>query len=442
LLDALRGAQVVFVYVVLFSLGDQMRILFLVFLVVVNVPVCRSASDILPGETSSSNGPPVSAFVFQDLSPKLWRETVAKWEAQVKTATSNRTGGAGGNITGIAQSFVPHCDRICAVEACAYAVSRKEGWLRFDIHEDDADQPSSKVLCRTWLRVDPGCPVRYGYMVFDVPDIEVIATQRYWFTLVEYSESGTLVNIGYSHGNQYDEGRVLGPESSMSSDFDVKFSIIEECPPFPGLRKLTGDELARVPSPIWANGDWREMPPRATREQRESAWSSRVEGLMGRLVLRKEPLHGDYGFGIGLEMYNDSGCDLYVPMWNPECVQISVWSADGKLVPPELESGRFMSRNEAPVVLPAGGYISYSIPHYWRPTKHNGRGNFEWNGRHWDLPGGIYELRAEYKSLFARSPVPERSCLWYGRLILPPMRIVVRADGSAESAAPVQGPSQ
>ena len=276
-------------------------------------------------------------------------------------------------------------------------------------------------------------------MTFDVPDILVSATQKYWFTYVEYvsrdSPSQSITNLGSCRGNQYRQGQLLRQNrSEPSDDEDAKFRIVAECPPIPGLREPTEKERARVPSPLWSNGHWRELPPCASRQQRESAWSSKILGLTGRLVVRQEPHESRYG--LSMDLYNDSGRALLVSLWNPKSIRISVWSQDGKMVAPTEESLRAIYGSDRQVSLPAHGYVGYSIPGSGRIRK-SGRGAIlQWNGWRWALPPGVYELRSEYMSLSGTSPIPEGTHLWDGRLTLPPVRIAVKEDGTAGPVAP------
>ncbi len=363
---------------------------------------------------------------------------MADWRSHVTIAAQHITGDTGGNNSSFAQSFVPNCDRIEAIEVCAYPVSGT-GWIRFDIHEDDNNKPSHEVLCRTWVQVDHHCPIPHGgFITLDVPDILVTATQKYWFTFVEYaskdSPSQSLTNLGSSRGNQYPDGQLFRPDSFQpSDDEDATFRIIAKCPSVPGLREITAREQATVPSPIWANGDWREMLPNQTREERGSTWSAKVLGLIGRLVIRQLPYNGR--LCLALELYNDSGGTRSVSLWNPKNVEIQLCTQDGKTVPPEEITFRAIHTSVRQVSLPSRCWAGSSFDDSGDIHMSDGHAIVRWDNQRWTLSPGVYELRSEYSSLAGLPPPATGGDLWDGRLTLPPLRIVVKDDGTLQPFA-------
>jgi hypothetical protein len=379
---------------------------------------------------------PVSVFVFESsMNPKKWPDAMTSWRSRCKVALRNEKPGGGGNATALAQSFIPRCKTIAAIELSAYPVSGS-GWIRLDIHADDNNRPAHEVLARTWLRVDATCPVpHYGFMPFDVPDTPVVSDRRYWFTYVEFvardSPIQSIMNLGYSPDNNYGDGQLLRRNYfTPSQESDIRFKIIEECPTVPGLREPTEEERGAVPQ---SNGHWREVPPRAAQERANSLWSSKVLGLTGRLIIRQEPYED--GYGLNVDLYNDSGSSVLIPLWSPKSVRISVCSQEGTLVSPEEESLRALYGSERHVSFPSHGYAAFSVPGSGKLQQSNGQAILRWNDHHWSLSPGIYELRGEYQSISGAPSPPEGTHLWDGYLTFSPVLIVVKKDGTAEPCA-------
>lgn len=396
-------------------------------------------------EAADSQGLPTAAFVFDNsLDRTQWRQVMNTWRGRSAVAARNLAGQAGGNNTGFAQSFVPKCNKIAAIELCVYPVSGI-GYIRLDIHEDDHNAPSHEVLARVWLRIDADCPVpHYGFMPFDIPDIEVNPERKYWFTYLEYvtkgSPSGSLTNLGTSQNNNYTEGQLMrGHEFTPSQKEDARFRIIAECPPVPTLRQLPAAEHASLPPYPWANGDWREVLPYTSHPEKGATWSRKVLGLVGRMVVHDRS--GAGRIGLAVELRNTAGATLDLELRNPNNTLLEVRNPDGEVVPPSgkpAASGRSMGFRLATgrhVLLPPRCYVGYSLtPAGWISASGK-RGNLDLKEAYWRLAPGKYVLYGEYRSSKRRGAAEdqaERAKLWDGRLLLPPVYIRVKKDGTAE----------
>ncbi len=391
--------------------------------------------------------PPTTYYAFRkEVKRAEWTTIFDKWHSQCVTGGANLQGRAGGNMTGFAQSFVPHREKIAAVALCVYPVSGI-GWIRLDVCRDENNAPSHEVLSRTWLRVDAGCPVsHYGFMVFDIPDIEVEPQRKYWLTYLEFlskdSPSGSLSNLGRSINNDYVEGQLMSMhEFAPSLDRDARFQIISSCPTIPWLRSLADAERELLPSYPWDDCDWRETSPLVeTPEIKVDAWSRKVLGLVGRLRIHN--MSGAGRIGLSLELQNTAGTPLAVAVRNNENLHLEVRGTDGRPVPPlgiprvdefvEFRAGtRFMT-------VPLDCYVGYSLtPPGWQDSS-PGRGNLDLGRQHWDLSPGIYTLYGQY---FSRGDTwqgagnDDKVRKWTGRLTLLPLTIRVKEDRTAETPA-------
>lgn len=184
-----------------------------------------------------------------------WQALIQKWAEAGTVCASNLTGNAGGGLD--SQSFIPHCDKIAAIEICLYPVGKGKGWLRLDLSEDALNRPSSNILARCWVRMDKDCPVPHsGFMVFAFPDIKVHPEKTYWFQLKSLpdpdcpKEDTSLCNAGFSQNNRYKEGGHLEwVDLGMDQSFDVKFAILSRAIPFPPMKRVIGEELRNLPQP-------------------------------------------------------------------------------------------------------------------------------------------------------------------------------------------------
>ena len=57
-----------------------------------------------------------------------------------RVCTQNLEGSSAGS-TVFAQSFVPHCGKIGAIEVATYPIQTVTGWLRLELHEANGNQP-------------------------------------------------------------------------------------------------------------------------------------------------------------------------------------------------------------------------------------------------------------------------------------------------------------
>jgi hypothetical protein len=231
-----------------------------------------TVSSVLGGETLTPRlfpqNPadiPQRFFVFEtppglsrQQAEKRWSASFAKWSQTAVVSISNTTGNAvsGG---GFGQSFIPHCSAIKAVVVQCYPVSRSGGWFRLDLCEDENGLPAKFVLARTWLRIDPSCPVPYaGFMVFDLGDVQVAATKHYWILLTEHRDDKKTIDVitnGIA-GSKYSEGTFLVGKFSPTNS-GRNFQIISKCDPCSGIRPATETEKASLPDFNIIGFDWK-----------------------------------------------------------------------------------------------------------------------------------------------------------------------------------------
>ncbi len=180
-----------------------------------------------------------------------WIDTVTKWSERANVCVSNMTGNIGLAGT-IAQSFVPHCDRISMMLVMTYPIQSGWGWVRVDLCEDREGRPGEYVLARSWLRMDRDCPVPHsGFAPYPIPTTHVDPKRLYWLQVREFPDEDSpaphnITNIGLSPGNRYAEGALLGDPSDSGND--ALFMIVSQSEEFPFLHNLTRDDLERLPA--------------------------------------------------------------------------------------------------------------------------------------------------------------------------------------------------
>lgn len=206
---------------------------------------------------------PQAFFVFGTQDRSGWKRLMAGWRAKATVAAKHTEGTAGGNYTAFAQSFIPRCKQIAAVELCTYPVSGL-GWIRVDICEDDDGKPGEYVLSRAWLKVEKPCPVPHGgFMVFDIPDITVHPKKTYWLTYAEYvakdSPIQSITNLGLSQGATYSEGKLMRRhEARPSGRHDARFRIVSKCGKVPTLRQVKEGALGKLGDHSSAGANWHD----------------------------------------------------------------------------------------------------------------------------------------------------------------------------------------
>lgn len=197
---------------------------------------------------SSANG----CFAFAAQSEDQWRIGSEKWVRESNVATQHTDGSGGLGVNAVAQSFLPHCEIIRAIQVNLYPVG-SSGWIRFQITEDDGGAPG-QVLDTVWLRIDKLCPVPHGgYMIVPFADVAVKPFETYWFTLVEFRDAREseyhLTNLGVSNIDTYAGGAILlPPKYALPGLFDANFRIVKEYKSLPGIRAATDAEKGFRPS--------------------------------------------------------------------------------------------------------------------------------------------------------------------------------------------------
>ena len=191
---------------------------------------------------------------------KEWRET----EDAVKMGSSN-TGGRAGTSGHFAQSFIPECDEIAAVEVCTYPLSSAHGWLRLDLCKDDGTgKPTKAVLARSWVYAPKGHNFPHGnYILHDFGGVPVEKNEKYWMVSVTYKDpdcSHYLMNYGLSFQvDDYPKGMLWRVSyQSPRGDEDVKFRILSKAEPHPRYRPATEADKKSLPAlgdrhALWEN---------------------------------------------------------------------------------------------------------------------------------------------------------------------------------------------
>jgi hypothetical protein len=154
-------------------------------------------------------------------------------------------------LNAAAQSFIPHCDIIRAIHINLYPIGGT-GWIRFEITDDGGGTPS-QVLDTAWLRIDGDCQVPVqGYMIVPFADVAVNPNHTYWFTIVEFRDSGAktnITNLGSLDTDTYAEGKLLLPAKyKVPGIFDTNFRIVKEYKSLPGIRAASDSEKQKLPS--------------------------------------------------------------------------------------------------------------------------------------------------------------------------------------------------
>ncbi|NQT02410.1 MAG: hypothetical protein HQ580_10325 [Planctomycetes bacterium] len=207
---------------------------------------------------------PQSFYVFKEQSHTDWRASISNWRTNACISVEYMEGISGGGFRDFAQSFVPHCKKIEAVELATYPVNAA-GWIRVCIFKDEEKKPG-KELARCWLRIEENCPIPHGgYVTYDIPNVRVKPEIMYWVTFNELADeeyvgqnsTGSVTNTGFSRDNTYDEGKLMvGSLRGIHENGDVKFRIIAKCDVVPTLRKASSDEQESLPEYDFQNASW------------------------------------------------------------------------------------------------------------------------------------------------------------------------------------------
>jgi len=204
------------------------------------IPQVVYVFDIKPDE------PNAKVFVRLEKEMKAWRLKAAVAVSHTK-GTSTRSGA-------FAQSFIPRCNSIKAIETGAFATQSGSGWVCLDVRADQGGMPGAHVLSRAWVRIEKSTPGRPDLcLVFDIPDIAVEADKTYWITFSEHldpaQDHGNLTNHKYANNRAYADGKYLRQGRQTPYDNrDAVFSIISECESVPLLRKATDEEKKKLPT--------------------------------------------------------------------------------------------------------------------------------------------------------------------------------------------------
>ena len=181
---------------------------------------------------------PGSRADYQD-EDKKWRE-----EKGIKMGSSN-TDGRAGTSGHFAQSFLPKCDKISAVEVCTYPLSGAHGWLRLDLCKDDGGKPSKAVLARSWVYAPKGHGFPHGnYIVHDFGEVPVEPDEKHWIVSVTFQDPDCtkyLINYGLSFQvDDYPDGMLWRVSyTSPRGNEDVKFRVLSEAAAHPRYRPAT-----------------------------------------------------------------------------------------------------------------------------------------------------------------------------------------------------------
>jgi hypothetical protein len=165
----------------------------------------------------------------------------------------------------LAQSFVPHCEKIETVQLASYPTIGTRGWIRVDLTEDDNGKPG-RLLARSWVRVDRGCDVPvYGYMPYPLGTVKVQQGKTYWMTFDEFVDADllsahstwVLTNLGFrAESSDFTEGRLLfGDHQGWDANFrvPVAFDVERSC-----LQKASPSDMATLPSASIQEAPWQE----------------------------------------------------------------------------------------------------------------------------------------------------------------------------------------
>jgi hypothetical protein len=210
----------------------------------------------------TSPGKIPTAFKVLDIeNHRAFKNAAASWQETQTIATlhTNGNAGTGGDF---AQSFVPRCETIAAIEVCTYALSDGYGWMRLDLVLDDAGNPSDTVLARSWVKISKDHKFPHGgYVLHDFPDTPVKPDQRYWIIYYDYPDEGanaTFLNFGLSiKEDAYPGGNLWRAQSQTPSKVeDVKFRIYSKSVPFMPYRTPTEEELKSLPAMEDQNISW------------------------------------------------------------------------------------------------------------------------------------------------------------------------------------------
>jgi hypothetical protein len=207
---------------------------------------------------------PQACFVIT-LHPELqaaeqagyWAQNQDAWRKKAKVGASNTTGKAF-SAGGFAQSFIPRCAQIQAVEVAAYPIGASPGWLRLDLVADDNGKPGKQVLARSWLKIPVAqLGMNIDYLPFDLPDTPVQPDKRYWMVFAEHavgvSRPGgyhSLTNFTNSDKDDYKDGALwwAGGDAADHGQ-DANFRIISECDKAPVTHEASEEEKKDMPDP-------------------------------------------------------------------------------------------------------------------------------------------------------------------------------------------------
>jgi hypothetical protein len=176
---------------------------------------------------------------------EAWKTLSKPWNDQAKVAVENIKS-EGTRAGAFAQSFVPKCEKIAAVQLMLSPNGDTRGWIRIDIRADGKNNPSKEVLARAWVRIDKPPFTFKDFVTINLPDTRVDPKARYWITLSTGLDKNIanrpLVNYGYSKNSAYADGGLMQvsrtrsfgrrgmiqPSATVSPSLDACFRIISE----------------------------------------------------------------------------------------------------------------------------------------------------------------------------------------------------------------------
>jgi hypothetical protein len=196
----------------------------------------------------------------------------AQWELERGNVFANsdicaeHIQGISGTSPSFAQSFVPHCQKIEAIQLNLHP-TKASGWVRVELTTDDTGIPG-EVLSRSWLRIEKNSPRFFDhYITFPIGTIRVEPNKTYWITCVEYADRkyigdtsiSTVTNLRFSSTNTYPEGVVLLPvagRNGLKESWDANFRILSAFTSLPGLRKVSREEKELLPPQFCRDAYW------------------------------------------------------------------------------------------------------------------------------------------------------------------------------------------
>ena len=191
-----------------------------------------------------------------------------EWRAakdSLKMGSSN-TDGRAGTSGHFAQSFIPNCDVISAIEVCTYPLSGAHGWLRLDLCKDDGTgKPAKAVLARSWVYAPKGHGFPHGsYLLHDFGEVPVKKDEKLWMVSVTFKDPDCdkyLINYGLSfQRDDYPEGMLWRVSYQRPrGDEDVKFRILSKAADHPRYRPATEADQKSLPAAAQRNAIWENL---------------------------------------------------------------------------------------------------------------------------------------------------------------------------------------